>query len=119
MHRADAAPGDAAATRAATLSRYILYLCLDRGLKLLHPFMPFVTEELWHRLPGRGAPWRADGSSPDPPSIMIAPFPVPIAGCNSPPVEAAFQLFQAAVRAGRGLRQQCDLLPKVRAGGRG
>jgi valyl-tRNA synthetase len=26
--------------------------CLDQVLRLLHPFMPFVTEELWHRLPG-------------------------------------------------------------------
>ena len=30
-----------------------LYTCLDAGLKMLHPFMPFVTEELWQRLPRR------------------------------------------------------------------
>lgn len=30
-----------------------LYTCLDQGLKMLHPFMPFVTEELWQRLPRR------------------------------------------------------------------
>ena len=45
-----------------------LYTCLDHGLRLLHPFMPFVTEELWQRLPRRPN---------DPtPSIMLASFPV-------------------------------------------
>lgn len=44
-----------------------LYTCLDHGLRLLHPFMPFVTEELWQRLPRR----------PNDPttSIMISSFP--------------------------------------------
>lgn len=44
-----------------------LYTCLDYGLRLLHPFMPFVTEELWQRLPRR---------SNDPPSLVIASYPV-------------------------------------------
>jgi valyl-tRNA synthetase len=30
-----------------------LYTALEYGLKMLHPFMPFVTEELWQRLPRR------------------------------------------------------------------
>ena len=48
-------------------SQQTLYTCLDLGLRLLHPFMPFVTEELWQRLPRR----------PNEPteSIMIAAFP--------------------------------------------
>ncbi len=36
--------------RAATLN--VLYYVLRETLILLHPFIPFVTEELWHRLPG-------------------------------------------------------------------
>ena len=86
MNPSPAAAADPALVRAATLSRYILYICLDYGLKMLHPFMPFVTEELWHRLPGRGAPWRTDGSVADPRSIMIAPFPRPLPGCAAPEV---------------------------------
>ena len=84
MNPSPAAAADPAAVRGATLSRYILYLCLDHGLRMLHPFMPFVTEELWHRLPGRGVPWRADGSVPDPRSIMVSPFPRPLPGCTAP-----------------------------------
>jgi valyl-tRNA synthetase len=36
---------------------------LENALRLLHPFMPFVTEELWQKLPHEG------------PSLMVAPFP--------------------------------------------
>src|SRR5207245_8619517 len=46
--------GDAAAQDVA-------YLCLDNLFRVLHPFMPFVTEELWSRLPGeRDYVMRAD-----------------------------------------------------------
>ena len=114
--------GDATAAAAAggnvaeaqRLSRTTLAVCLDTGLRLLHPFMPFVTEELWQRLPGRGMASRADGSGrADPPSIMIAPFPTPLpAGVGArPDVEADFALMQSIVRAGRGLRQEADLPP--------
>jgi valyl-tRNA synthetase len=37
------------ATKKAT--RDVLWIALECGLRLLHPFMPFVTEELWQRLP--------------------------------------------------------------------
>jgi valyl-tRNA synthetase len=45
----------------------VLYTCLEAGLRLLHPFMPFVTEELYQRLPRRATDTR--------PSIMVAPYP--------------------------------------------
>jgi valyl-tRNA synthetase len=47
-----------------------LYTCLDMGLRLLHPFMPFVTEELWQRLPRR--------PEDRTPSIMVAKYPVQV-----------------------------------------
>lgn len=49
-----------------TSAQQTLHTCLDYGLRLLHPFMPFVTEELWQRLPRR---------STDLPSIMISRYP--------------------------------------------
>jgi valyl-tRNA synthetase len=45
---------------------HVLHTCLDVGLKVLHPFMPFVTEELWQRLARRKG---------DPLSIMICSYP--------------------------------------------
>ena len=38
---------------AIQVSRDVLYTCLDVGLRLVHPLMPFITEELWQRLPRR------------------------------------------------------------------
>ncbi|EUB61231.1 Valyl-tRNA synthetase [Echinococcus granulosus] len=53
--------------RAGTV-RHIVYTCLDVGLRLLHPFMPYVTEELFQRLPRRNP-------TIDPPSICVTPYP--------------------------------------------
>jgi len=52
---------------AQTAIRNCLYICFDLGLRLLHPFMPFITEELWQRLPKR---------TNEAESICIASFPV-------------------------------------------
>jgi valyl-tRNA synthetase len=49
------------------ISKSILYLCLNTGLRLLSPFMPFLTEELYQRLPDKNLA----------PSVMISSYPVP------------------------------------------
>lgn len=56
-----------AESAALASARNTLYTCLENGLKLLHPFMPFVTEDLWQRLP------RRPEESCE--SIMVASFP--------------------------------------------
>jgi valyl-tRNA synthetase len=43
----------------------VIYECIESSLRMLHPFMPFVTEDLWQRIPKRF----------DVPSIMVAPYP--------------------------------------------
>ncbi len=44
--------------------QYVLYTCLTTSLKLLHPFMPFVTEAIWQRLPQKDADM-----------LIVAPWP--------------------------------------------
>lgn len=58
----------AQASKAAAAARNTLYTCLDKGLRLLSPMMPFVTEELFQRLPRRA-------SESELPSICVAKFP--------------------------------------------
>ncbi|KAG8552851.1 hypothetical protein GDO81_003110 [Engystomops pustulosus] len=52
---------------AIAVARNTLYTCLDTGLRLLSPFMPFLTEELYQRLPRR--------FSETFPSIAVTPYP--------------------------------------------
>lgn len=79
-----------------------LYTCLDQGLKLLHPFMPFVTEELYQRLPRR----------PDDtiPSIMLTSYPE----LNDPRVDSSVDSSVAnilsIVKAARSLLSDYNIL---------
>ena len=65
-----------APAKARTSAQQTLYTCLDHGLRLLHPFMPFVTEELWQRLSRR--------PNDTTPSIMVSGYPLYV--CNVVPV---------------------------------
>lgn len=84
-----------------------LYNCLDYGLKLLHPFMPFVTEELWQRLP------RRPGDST--PSIMLSKFPLHDASLVDQAAEDDFALVFNATRSIRSLASQYNLQKDVDA----
>jgi valyl-tRNA synthetase len=54
-------------TNAINASKQTLYTCVDVGLRLLHPIMPFITEELFQRLPRR--------TESEPPSICVTRYP--------------------------------------------
>lgn len=49
--------------------KLILYTCLNNGLRLLAPIMPFVSEELYQRLP------KPNGGKDAPPSLCVTPYP--------------------------------------------
>src|SRR5688572_24365768 len=85
--------------------RGVLLIALERSLKLLHPFMPFVTEELWRELPAA----LREGES-----VMIAPWPE-AGGWSYPAESASMELLQQVIGAARALRARYDVPPARRA----
>lgn len=81
--------------------RETLYTCLDNGLRLLQPFMPFVSEELYQRLPRR--------ETENYESICIAPYPVNSYNWNNEQVEKDVKLSQDIIRSIRQLRASFNL----------
>jgi valyl-tRNA synthetase len=79
----------------------------DVALRLLHPIMPFITEALWRRFPGR----------PDSASISVAPWPTPDARARDPKALKQFGLVQELVSAIRVIRAEYGVQPgqQVRA----
>jgi valyl-tRNA synthetase len=86
----------------AAETRDVLAHVLEAALRLLHPFVPFITEELWQRLP------RPAGS---PVSIALAPYPGEGADRAARDVEAErdMAVLQAAIGAARTVRAEHDL----------
>ncbi|MBI2460502.1 MAG: valine--tRNA ligase [Candidatus Rokubacteria bacterium] len=87
---------------ARALAQRTLAEVLEATLRLLHPFMPFVTEELWQRLPRpRSAPA----------SITLARFPRVRRGDLDPAAEAEMGRLMAIVSAIRNIRSEVGLPP--------
>jgi valyl-tRNA synthetase len=71
----------------------------EATLRLLHPVMPFITEELWHRLGNEG-------------SISLQAYPQYDPKLDDPAAEAEIGLLQDIVRAARNLRADLGLDPR-------
>lgn len=78
----------------ATGSLTVLYTCLDYGLRLLHPIMPFVTEELYHRLQCLGAEGGAPAGGLRPAAAARYPLPADSAAWESEAVAEGMGLAQ-------------------------
>ncbi|NOK00850.1 MULTISPECIES: valine--tRNA ligase [Myxococcus] len=88
-------------------ARAVLVYSLDRILRLLHPFMPFITEEIWQKLP----------MSRSVDSIMIASYPEPDADLVDEAAEAEMAPVIASIEGLRTIRGESNLSPatKVKA----
>ncbi len=81
-----------------------LFAALESALRLLHPFMPFLTEELWHQLPQRS------GAR----SIALDRFPEPHAELMDSAAEEQISLLQDIITAARNIRAEMKLDMKAK-----
>lgn len=91
------------------ISCEILYTCLDVGLRLISPIMPYISEELYQRLARRKP-------ETDPPSISVTWYPGPedydmFRNIN---VEDDFEFAKQAINKVRSLRSDYQLTPKTK-----
>ncbi|MDQ3279876.1 MAG: valine--tRNA ligase [Acidobacteriota bacterium] len=84
------------------LAKRVLLEVLDRSLRLLHPFMPFVTEEIWLKLGGVE------------PAIMVAPYPVAEEVLEDPDAERLASAVKAIITTVRNVRAERGFTPKDR-----
>ena len=81
---------------------------LERTLRLLHPFMPFITEEIWQTL-ASALPARSE--MPD--ALVVAGFPEPAPAMRDDEAEAEIEAVIEIVRAVRNMRAEFRIPPHV------
>ena len=89
--------------KAAQTARDMLVYIMSNTLKLLHPFMPFITEEIWQTLPHEGE------------SIMISDWPVYKEEFDFSVEEQEMDRIMEAVRAIRNRRAEMNVPPSKKA----
>ncbi len=87
---------------AAQRARRVLVWVMSSTMCLLHPFMPFLTEEIWQALPHEGE------------SVMVAPWPRYEEGHRFPQAAEEMRKIMDAVRAVRNRRSEMNVPPSRR-----
>jgi valyl-tRNA synthetase len=83
-------------------ARAVLCTVLEQVLKLMHPIIPFVTEEIWSQLPGERG------------SIMREPFPGPVAAWEDIEAEQVMDLLMGVISGLRTIRTEAEVHPSAR-----
>lgn len=84
-------------------AKAVLVYVLSGTLKLLHPFMPFITEEIWQKLPHEGE------------SIMVSEYPVADVDMRFEAEEKRMDSVIGAIRAIRNIRAEMNVPPSRKA----
>ena len=81
--------------------QYVLWYTLENLLRLLHPFMPFITEEIWQALPGNKAT----------PTVMQADYPAACDQCSFPEAASEMERIMAVISGIRNIRGEMEVPP--------
>lgn len=84
-------------------AQYVAWQVLDGILKLLHPMMPFITEEIWQHIPHEGE------------SIMIAQFPKESANMIDKKSESDMIIIMDVIRSVRNILSEMNVPPSSKA----
>ncbi len=84
-------------------ARQVLVWVMDKTLKLLHPFMPFITEEIWQSMPHEGE------------TIMIQQYPVYEEKNSYPDAAREMNIIMDAIKAIRNRRSEMNVPPSRKA----
>ncbi len=93
--------GQASGVSSHEAALFTLWSILNQALRLLHPFIPFVTEEIWDKLPG------VEGS------IMKAQFPVTSSDYRDPEAEDIMELIMGITSGIRNVRGEMNVPPAL------
>src|SRR5881628_109314 len=88
----------------AATPQAVLAYCLDAALRLLHPVVPFITEQLWQMLPGR----KADEL------LAVASWPAIRNELEDPVADREFARVKTAIEQIRSIRAEYRVAPKIK-----
>jgi len=97
---------------ARTEARTRLLTVLEQALRLLHPFMPYITEELWQRLPGE-KPLHAAYAGAEP-TVMLTSYPQAADELIDEAAESEMQAIIELISRVRNIRSEMNIKPGER-----
>lgn len=80
-------------------AQYVLWTVLESGMRLLHPFMPYITEEIWQTIKNEGN------------TVMLAKYPVLDKDMINEDIEKSFEYIKGVISSLRNIRAEAGISP--------